>query len=215
MKTPAYKYIVVEGPIGVGKTTLAAKLAEHYKAEILHEQVEENPFLSRFYLDMEKFAFSAQMFFLMSRYQQLKKSNQIDLFSSCVVADYMLEKDFIFAELNLNKDEFNLYNDVYRMLQGHVAKPDLVIFLSAETETLIKRIRKRGRSFEKAIPEKYIEEVNEAYHRFFFQYGSGPMLQVNSNKMDFVNNEEDFSKLIEKLSTRIRGKEYFNPLGSV
>ena len=205
----------MEGPIGVGKTTLAAKLADHYNAEILHELVEENPFLSRFYLDREKFAFSTQMFFLMSRYQQLKKSNQMNLFQSCVVADYMLDKDYIFAELNLNKDEFNLYNEVYRLLQGQLAKPDLVIFLSAETETLVRRIRKRGRSFENAISEKYIEEVNEAYHRFFFQYGSGPMLQINSNKMNFVENEEDFAKLIEKLSTRIRGKEYFNPLGSV
>jgi deoxyadenosine/deoxycytidine kinase len=210
----SYNYIVVEGPIGVGKTTLARKLAGHFEAQLMEEQVEDNPFLPSFYLNMEKFAFSTQIYFLMSRYQQLKNSNQRNLFQRTVIADYMLEKDFIFAELNLNEDEFRLYNDIYKLLRGQIARPDLVIFLSAETETLVNRMRRRGRSFEEGIPEKYIEEVNETYHRFFFQYDSGPMLQINTNEIDIVNNEEDFKKLIAKISAPIRGREFFNPLGS-
>jgi len=214
IKVPNYNYIVVEGPIGVGKSSLTLKLAEHFEAETMMEAVEENPFLSSFYKNMKKNAFSTQTFFLLSRFRQLKAANQFSLFSKTVVADYMLEKDFIFAELTLNEEEFKLYNEIYKLLSGHLAKPNLVIFLTAESNTLIKRVGTRGREFESGISEKYIEEVNEAYHRFFFRYNEGPMLQVNTNEIDFVNNEEDFNKLLEKLSSPIRGKEFFNPLGS-
>ncbi len=214
LKKPDYNYIVVEGPIGVGKSSLAVKLAEHFESETMLEKVEENPFLPKFYANMKKHAFSAQIFFLLSRYRQLKSANQRNLFKNSIISDYMLEKDSIFAELTLSEEEFKLYNDIYMLLQGHLAKPDLVIFLNAQPETLIKRVGARGRDFEEGISEKYIEEVNEAYHKFFFRYESGPMLQVNTNDIDFVNNEEDFEKLLEKLSKPIRGKEFFNPLGS-
>ncbi len=208
-------YIAVEGPIGVGTTSLAGMLAERFGGEVLYENVEDNPFLPRFYEDRDKNAFPTQLFFLVSRYRQLKQANQASLFEQRVVADYMMEKDHIFAKLNLDSEELALYNELYRSLSGHLTRPDLVIFLTAQTETLAKRVRKRGRGFENGITEKYIEEVNEAYHRFFFQYSGGPMLQVNTNEIDFVNNKEDFQKLLDKISSPIKGKEFFNPLGSV
>lgn len=212
---PDYNYIAVEGPIGVGTTSLAGMLAERFGGEVLYENVEDNPFLPRFYEDRNKNAFSTQLFFLVSRYRQLKQANQTSLFEQFVVADYMIEKDHIFAELNLDSEELMLYNELYRSLSGHLTRPDLVISLTAQTETLAKRVRKRGRKFENGITGKYLEEVNEAYHRFFFQYGVGPMLQVNTNEIDFINNKEDFQKLLDKISSPIKGREFFNPLGSV
>ena len=208
------RYIAVEGPIGVGTTSLSTMLAEQLSADILLEEVDENPFLARFYRDREKYAFSTQLYFLLSRYRQLKQANQQNLFKRTLVADYMLEKDFIFAELYLNPEEFTLYNEIYRLLSDQLASPDLVIFLTAQTETLVKRVTKRGRDFETGISEKYIEEVNEAYHRFFFRYDRGPMLMVNTNNIDFVNNKEDFRKLLDKINSPVKGKEFFNPLGS-
>jgi len=209
-----YNYIVVEGPIGVGKTSLVALLAAHFGAQTIKEQAEENPFLSGFYRDPAKNAFSAQLFFLTSRFRQLREARQVNLFQQMVVADYMLEKDRIFAELNLDSDELRLYNEVYGLLEAKLARPDLVIFLSAETETLVRRIDKRGRGYEAGIAEKYIEEVNQAYHRWFFQYDRGPALQVNTNGIDFVKNEGDFGKLLDKISHPVKGREFFNPLGS-
>lgn len=209
-----YNYIVVEGPIGVGKTTLVQKLAEHFGAQTILEQAEENPFLPGFYKDPAKYAFSAQLFFLTSRYRQLKEADQVDLFRRRAVADYMLEKDLIFAQLNLESDEFKLYNEIYGLLLEKLARPDLVIFLSADTETLVRRIGKRGRPYESGISEKYIAEVNQAYHRWFFQYDRGPALQVNTNGLDFANSEGDFGKLLEKISHPVKGREFFNPLGS-
>ena len=214
LSVPPYRYIAVEGPIGVGTTSLTAMLAKKLGAAELYEKVDENPFLAKFYQDREKYALSAQLFFLVSRYRQLGEANQINLFQKNVVADYMLEKDIIFAELNLNSDEYEIYNAIYRHLSVNVAHPDLVIFLTAQTDTLVKRVRKRGRDFESGISEKYIEEVNEAYHRFFFRYDKGPMLQVNTNEIDFVKNKEDFQKLFDKISSPIKGREFFNPLGS-
>jgi len=208
------EYIAIEGPIGVGKTSLAKKLAEHFSAEAMMETVDENPFLPGFYEEMEKYSFSTQIFFLLSRYRQLKEAAQVDIFQRSVVSDYILEKDFIFAGLTLNSEEFKLYNEIYQLLSGKLARPNLVIFLTAGTDVLIKRVKSRGRKFEVGITEEYIEEVNQAYHRFFFGYSAGPLLQVNCNDIDFVNNEEDFEKLLDKLSSPIRGKEFFNPLGS-
>lgn len=207
-------YIAVEGPIGVGKTSLTLKLAEVSGGRAILEKVDENPFLPGFYRDRDKYAFSAQMFFLLSRYRQLQEANQVDIFQRRVVADYLLEKDRLFASLNLDSDEFTLYNEMYGLLEPKLAHPGLVIFLSANTETLIRRIQKRGRKYENGISEKYIEEVNEAYHRWFFGYSPGPVLQVNTSEIDFVENEEDFRKLLEKISRPIQGKEFFNPLGS-
>lgn len=214
LSVPRYKYIAVEGPIGVGTTSLTGMLAKSFGAAELYEKVDENPFLAKFYLDRKKYALSAQLFFLVSRYRQLGEANQINLFRKNVVADYMLEKDIIFAELNLNSDEYEIYNAMYRHFSVNVANPDLVIFLTAQTDRLIERVRKRGRDFESGISEKYIEEVNEAYHRFFFRYDKGPMLQVNTNEIDFVKNKEDFQKLLDKISSPVKGREFFNPLGS-
>lgn len=208
-------YIAVEGPIGVGTTSLAGMLARHFDSEVLYEKVEDNPFLPRFYEDRDKNAFSTQLFFLVSRYRQLKQASQASLLTRRIITDYIMEKDHIFAELNLDPEELALYNELYRSLSGPLSKPDLVIFLTAQTQTLQKRVRKRGRGFESRITEKYIEEVNEAYHRFFFQYSGAPLLQVNTNEIDFVNNNEDFQKLLDKISSPIKGKEFFNPLGSV
>ena len=214
LSLPPYKYIAVEGPIGVGTTSLTAMLAKEFGAAELYEKVDENPFLAKFYQDRKKHALSTQLFFLVSRYQQLGEANHANLFQKNVVADYMLEKDIIFAELNLNSDEYEIYNEIYSHLSVKVAHPDLVIFLTAQTDRLIERVRKRGRDFESGISEKYIEEVNEAYHEFFFRYDKGPMLQVNTNEIDFVENKEDFQKLFDKISSPIKGKEFFNPLGS-
>lgn len=214
MRVPRYNYIVVEGSIGVGKTSLAKELAEYFDAELILETAEENPFLPAFYENMEEHAFSAQLYFLISRFRQLKRANQVSLFNKSVVADYMIEKDFIFAELNLNEEEFALYNEVYRALAEKVARPDLVIFLTAKTSTLLKRVNKRGRDFETGIPEEYIEEVNEAYHRFFFRYDKGPILMVNTTEIDFIENREDLDKLLVKITSPIKGREFFNPLGS-
>ena len=212
-RTP--NYIAIEGPIGVGKSSLTLKLASHFGAETILEKVEENPFLSGFYKDRRQFAFQAQMFFLLSRHKQLAEANQVSLFQQKVVSDYMLEKDRIFALINLDSEEFKLYNQMYEMLLARLARPDLVIFLSADTETLIRRIAKRGRDFESGMAEKYIDEVNEAYHRWFFHYDAGPSLQVNTSGIDFVENEEDFIKLLEKISRPVKGREFFNPLGSM
>ncbi len=212
-RTP--NYIAIEGPIGVGKSSLTLKLASHFGAETILEKVEENPFLAGFYKDRRQFAFQAQMFFLLSRHKQLAEANQVSLFQQKVVSDYMLEKDRIFALINLDSEEFKLYNQMYEMLLARLARPDLVIFLSADTETLIRRIAKRGRDFESGMAEKYIDEVNEAYHRWFFHYDAGPSLQVNTSGIDFVENEEDFIKLLEKISRPVKGREFFNPLGSM
>ncbi len=208
-------YIAIEGPIGVGKSSLTLKLADHFGAQTIMEKMEENPFLSGFYKTPRQYAFQAQMFFLLSRHKQLLEANQVDLFQQKVVADYMLEKDKLFALINLDSEEFKLYNQMYELLLARLAKPDLIIFLSADTETLTRRIGKRGRNFEAEIAEKYIEEVNEAYHRWFFHYDAGPSLQVNTSGIDFVENEEDFIKLLEKISRPIKGREFFNPLGSM
>lgn len=210
----APSYIVVEGPIGVGKTSLANKLAERFGAQAILEKVDENPFLPGFYQDAEKNAFSAQMFFLLSRFRQLREANQVELFRQKVVADYLLEKDRLFAALNLDSEEFKMYNELHGLLEPKLARPGLVIFLTADSETLAGRIRKRGRKYEHGMSGKYIEEVNKAYHRWFFGYTAGPALQVNTSEIDFVENEGDFQKLLEKISRPIQGREFFNPLGS-
>jgi len=214
LSVPPYRYIAVEGPIGVGTTSLTSMLAKEYRAAKLYEKVNDNPFLAKFYQDRQKYALNTQLYFLVSRYRQLEEINQVNLFQQNVVSDYILEKDAIFADLNLNSDEREIYNAIYRHMSLNVVCPDLVIFLTARTDTLIERVRKRGRDFESGISEKYIEEVNEAYHRFFFRYDKGPMLQVNTNEIDFVKNKEDFQKLLDKISSPVKGREFFNPLGS-
>lgn len=209
------KYIAVEGPIGVGKTSLARLLSERLDGELVLEEVEENPFLAKFYEDRGSYAFQAQMFFLISRYRRLSALSQTDLFKTAPVADYMFERDMIFARLNLNDQEYRLYVDIYNMMKRNVPRPDLVIYLQADTKTLMRRIRQRGREMEKSLREDYLDEVNRAFNEFFFNYREGSLLIINTSNIDFVANEEDLEKLLSKAAGDIKGREFFNPLGSV
>ncbi|MGK7346213.1 MAG: deoxynucleoside kinase [Candidatus Nitrospinota bacterium M3_3B_026] len=209
------KYIAIEGPIGVGKTSLAKLLSEKLDGEPILEEVEENPFLEKFYEDRSFYAFQAQMFFLVSRYKQLSALSQTDLFKTAPVADYIFARDMIFARINLNDQEYRLYIDIYNMMKKNVPRPDLVIYLQADTKTLVSRTRQRGREMEKSLREDYLDEVNRAFNEFFFNYRSGPLLIINTSNIDFVANEEDLEKLLSKVTGDIKGREFFNPLGSV
>jgi len=205
------KHIAIEGVIGVGKTSLAKMLSEKMNAKVVLEIVEKNPFLSDFYDDRENLAFQTQIFFLFSRYHQQEELMQFDLFKQTVFTDYIFEKDKIFAYLNLTEKELSLYEQIYNLLVKKIPKPDLVIYLQANTEVLMERIKKRGREFEKDISRDYIDELNQAYNYFFFHYEASPLLVINSNAMDFVNRPEDFKKIIKEIDSITGGKKYFNP----
>ena len=207
------KYIAVEGVIGVGKTTFSKMLAECLEAELLQEEVFENPFLVDFYKNQKRFAFSCQMYFLISRFQQQQQLMIRDLFAERIVADYLFAKDQIFASVNLSDRELTLYNKVAPALTQNIPQPDLVIYLQASTHTLLKRINKRNFSFEKPISNDYIEVLNKAYDYFFFNYTETPLLVVKTDEIDFVNNPEHFDDLIEQISKPISGKKYYSPSG--
>jgi deoxyguanosine kinase len=205
-------YIAVEGVIGAGKTRLAKKLKERLNSKLILEQFEVNPFLEKFYSDRKRYAFQTQMFFLVNRYKQQEELLQEDLFTEFVVADYILEKDRIFAYLNLNKEELKLYEGLYPLLARNLRKPDLVVFLQSSVDKLMYNIKKRHRKIERALTRSYIEELSEAYNHFFFRYNSTPLLIVNSSEIDFVNVEEDFEELCKQILREDRGvKEYFKP----
>ena len=180
------KYIVVEGPIGVGKTSLAKILAAEFQARCVFEKVEDNPFLPKFYEDRETYAFQNQLFFLLSRYQQQRELIQQDLFSQNMVADYLFAKDKIFATLTLNSEELSLYQQIYQLLDTRIPKPDLVVYLQARPEVLYKRIKKRDKKYERGVTLEYLEEVAQAYNRYFFQYDETPLLVVSTSEIDFV-----------------------------
>ncbi|GAB4291169.1 MAG: deoxynucleoside kinase [Ignavibacteriaceae bacterium] len=206
------KYIAIEGAIGAGKTTLARKLKERLNAELILEQFESNPFLENFYLDRKRYAFQTQMFFLINRFKQQEALNQENLFLEYIVADYLFDKDRIFAYLNLSGEELKLYEAIYPLLARNLRKPDLVVFLQSGPERLMLNIKKRGRKIERNITRNYIEELSEAYNHFFFRYTASPLLIVNSNEIDFVNNEADFDELFRQIFREDRGfTEYFNP----
>ncbi len=207
------KYIAVEGVIGVGKTTFSKMLSECIDAELLQEEVFENPFLVDFYKNQKRFAFSCQMYFLISRFQQQQQLMVRDLFAERIVADYLFSKDSIFASINLSDRELTLYNKVAPTLSQNIPKPDLAIYLQASTYTLTKRIQKRNYSFEKTIGADYIEVLNKAYDYFFFNYTDTPLLVVKTDEIDFVNNPEHFEDLIEQISKPITGKKYYSPSG--
>lgn len=209
------RYIAIEGPIGVGKSSLASLLGEKYSSEPIYEVVEENPFLENFYRDRRSYAFQTQIFFLMSRYKQLSALAQADLFSQVTICDYLLQRDLVFAELNLDDDEFALYLDIYRALYRKLPKPDLVVYLQADTARLLTRIEKRGRRIEKNVEDDYIDLVNRAFNDYFFNYKEGPLLIINTNQIDFVNNPSDLDTLIAKMNSNVRGVEFFNPPQSV
>ena len=213
MKIPYY--IAVEGTIGVGKTSLAKILGERLEAKLILEEFEENPFLVDFYKDAERFAFQTQLFFLLSRYRQQQELQQTDLFTKALISDYMFIKDRLFAALNLNDKEMGLYNSVARILEKNVSSPDMVIFLQSDTDRLMLNIKKRGREYEKSIDWKYIDALNQIYNEFFFRYDKSPLMIINTNDIDFVNNKTDLEEIIEFIRTPGEGTRYFNPLKSL
>lgn len=205
-------YIVVEGPIGVGKTTLAHRLAESFGSELLLEGADENPFLKRFYRDARQGAFQTQLFFLMQRAQQLQELRQGDMFQPVRVSDFLMDKDRLFAELTLDEEEFKLYEQVYGHLTLDVPTPDLVIYLQAPVEVLVKRITQRGRSYEKTLEATYLQRLSDAYTRFFHYYDEAPLLIVNAAEIDLASGEQDYVALLEQLKEIKSGRHYFNPV---
>ena len=208
------RYIVVEGPLGVGKTTLARLLAEEFNARPVFEQVEENPFLRKFYEDPRAHAFQTQLFFLLSRYRQQRQLAQQDLFNQSTVADYLFAKDRIFAQVNLEADELALYRQLFGLLDSRLPKPDLVVYLQARAEVLMERLRKRDREYERRIVSDYVERIAEAYRDFFFYYEDTPLLVVNSSDVDFVERSEDLADLVHEIKAMKRGVQHYIPLGS-
>ena len=204
-------YIAIEGPIGVGKTSLVKLLAEKLSARTILEQFEENPFLAEFYDDPERFAFQTQLYFLLQRYQQQQELKQVDIFHKLIVTDYMFVKDRLFASLNLNEKEMALYETVANLLERNVINPDLVIYLQADTDTLMKNIHKRKRSFEKNMSRNYIDALNQVYNEYFFRYQDTPLLIINTNNIDFVNNKKDLEEIINVVRKPITGTKFFNP----
>ena len=208
------RYIVVEGPIGVGKTSLVDLLSERLGARKLLEVAEDNPFLPNFYKDTRRYAFQTQLWFLLNRFRQQQDLLQFDLFRQTLVADYLFAKDKIFAYLTLEDHELSLYERVQALLQVRVPTPDLVIFLQASTEALVQRIAIRGKAYEREMDRTYLAELNEAYTHFFFHYAASPLLVVNTSDIDFVNRREDFEDLIKKIGETRAGMHYYVPLGS-
>jgi deoxyadenosine/deoxycytidine kinase len=206
-------YIVVEGPIGVGKTSLAKKLAGRLSAGLMLEQPMENPFLARFYEDMARFALPTQLFFLFQRAKQLEPLAQADLFSKVTVADFLLDKDPLFARLTLSGDELALYDRIFETLKPQAPQPDLVVYLQAQPDTLVERVKRRGVAFERQVSEEYLALLAETYTRFFYHYTAAPVLIVNSENLNFVEREADLDLLMHRIATMRSRREFFNSGG--
>lgn len=204
-------YVVVEGTIGVGKTSLAKRLASSFNAALMLERADENPFLERFYRSPRTAALPAQLFFLFQRAKQLEVLHQQDLFAATHVSDYLFDKDRLFACLNLDADELALYEQVYARLWLDVPTPDLVIYLQAPTDVLLERIARRGIHYEQQIDRTYLERLNQAYAGFFYDYRAAPLLIVNAAQADFVNREQDYAQLLAEIGRVKPGRQYFNP----
>ena len=205
-------YIVVEGPIGVGKTTLAKRLAKSYNTELMLELPTENPFLPRFYSDPKTVALPTQLFFLFQRAKQIESLRQKDMFRPIQVSDFLIEKDKLFASVTLDSDELNLYQQVYNRLTIDNHSPDLVIYLQAPIETLLQRIMTRGYYYEKSINHDYLKKISDAYIEFFYNYTSSPLLIVNTDDFDLSEDEKNYNLLLEHISTLSTGRHYFNPI---
>lgn len=201
-------YIAIEGPIGVGKTALAERLASRLNGNVVYELAEENPFLPEFYKNPEKVAFQTQIFFLMSRFTQQRQIQNRDLFSKALVSDYLFAKDRIFAGINLNEREFSLYDRVASALEAEIARPDLVIYLTAGVEALASRIKIRGRNFEKALDRGYLETLCESYSEFFFHYSDTPLLVVKTDDVDFSRDADKFGYLVDKILSQPKSTQY-------
>lgn len=206
-----HRYIVIEGPIGVGKTSLAKRLAEDFGGELLLENAEENPFLERFYRNPRHTALPTQLFFLFQRAQQIQELRQSDMFAPVRVADFLLEKDRLFAQLTLDDDELRLYEQVYENITLDAPQPDLVIYLQAPVDVLLTRVQKRGHSYERFIETNYLERLVDAYTRFFYHYTATPLLIVNAADIDLVNNAQDYELMADRVRKVTSGRHYFNP----
>lgn len=204
------QYIAIEGVIGVGKTSLATKLAEHFGAKILLEQHEENPFLPDFYESPRQFAFPTQLFFLLSRYRQQQEIPQRELFHDLLVTDYIFAKDRIFASITLEDRELFLYDKIASLLEQDIPRPDLVLYLQSSTERIMSNIKKRSRDYEKNITEEYIRALNEAYNQFFINYSASSLLIINATEIDFVNRNEDFQDLVAQIKRPISKTQYYS-----
>ena len=207
-------YVAIEGAIGVGKTSLAKLLSDRLGAKLVLEKFEENPFLSEFYDDPVRFSFQTQLFFLLQRYQQQQELRQVDMFHNLLISDYMFIKDRLFASLNLDEKEMSLYDSIANMLERNVINPDLIIYLQADTNTLMKNIAKRGREFEANISYDYINGLNEIYTEYFFRYNETPLVIINTNHIDFVNNTADLDQVIDYIRQPVSGTKFFNPTTS-
>lgn len=209
--TPSkYRYVVVEGPIGVGKTSLACRLARHFGAATVLEKPDENPFLEKFYHDPARHALATQLFFLFQRGNEVRDLAQMDMFCTCTVSDYLFEKDALFARLNLNDEEFLLYQQIYRGLQLQTPEPDLVIYLQAAPQTLVERVQRRAKPYEQQISEDYLLRLAQSYSEFFYHYDAAPVLMVNSDYLNFVDDDDDFALLLQRIDEMRGPREFFS-----
>ncbi len=208
-------YIAIEGPIGVGKTSLAELLSKELGARLVLEDFEDNPFLPDFYNDPERFGFQTQLFFLLQRYRQQQDLRQVDMFQKLLITDYMFVKDRLFASLNLDDKEMHLYDTVANLLERNIIRPDMVIYLQADTDVLMKNIAKRGRDMERNITWEYIDALNQVYTEYFFRYQDTPLVIINTDNIDFVENEKDLKEVIDYIRQPVSGTKFFNPVSEL